>query len=160
MIPRPIAVACSLLLAVAGAPADDRVEAERAVRAALAVQVEAWNRGDLESFTSIYAEDAVFVTPDRVTRGRALVLERYRARYPDGTAMGKLTLEILETLPLGAVRQDVEGGQPGRVQGVTVTARWILEFAEGADPPRAEGYTLIVFRPRGNGWEIVRDASM
>lgn len=157
MILRLVPLAVVLVLLTSCATGDERqvadtgLDADRDVRAALATQVEAWNRGDLDAFTSIYADDALFVTPDGVTEGRALVLERYRRRYPDGAAMGVLSLDVLAS-------QVYSGG--GGVQAVTVTAKWTLVFAEEADPPKADGHTLIVFRPRGDGWEIVRDASM
>jgi hypothetical protein len=46
---------------------------------------------------------------------------------------------------------------PSRVHGVSVVARWRLEYA---DRDAAEGMTLIVLRRRGDGWEMVQDASM
>jgi hypothetical protein len=53
-------------------------------------QAASWNRGDLETFTSVYAEVAAFLTPSGVTHGRQAVLDRYRKRYPDRAAMGTL----------------------------------------------------------------------
>src|SRR5436305_8340181 len=72
-------------------------KAEDAVKAVLATQSAAWNRGDLEAFTAVYAEDASFLSPNGITHGRHQVLERYRLRYPDQKAMGTLTLETQET---------------------------------------------------------------
>jgi hypothetical protein len=46
---------------------------------------------------------------------------------------------------------------PSRVHSVSVVARWTLRRAGQAD---ATGLTLIVRRPRRDGWEIVQDASM
>jgi uncharacterized protein (TIGR02246 family) len=124
---------------------------EEQVAALLKTQAAAWSRGDLEAFTSIYAEDAAFLTSSGLTRGRREVLERYRKRYPDAAAMGKLTLEILEarTFPAG---QDAAG--------VSVAARWRLEYPQQAERKTAEGLTLVVFRKVGGLWEIVQDASM
>ena len=59
-----------------------------AVEALLKTQSDAWNRGDLETFTSVYAEDASFLSPTGLTQGRQQVLERYRRRYPDKKAHG------------------------------------------------------------------------
>ena len=47
--------------------------------------------------------------------------------------------------------------RPGRVHGVSVVARWRLAYAD-KDP--AEGWTLVVLRRRGGGWEMVQDASL
>src|SRR6266850_2434740 len=81
----------------------DRLEHERSERAArreiedlLAHQADAWNRGDIEAFCSVYADDATFLSPAGVTNGRQAVIDRYRSRYPDQAAMGQLSLEILE----------------------------------------------------------------
>lgn len=124
---------------------------EAQVAALLRMQAEAWSRGDLEAFTSVYAEDAAFLTADGLTRGRRDVLERYRKRYPDAAAMGKLTLEVLETRVF----------PPGKeAAGVSVAARWRLEYPGQADRKTAEGLTLVVLRRTEKSWEIVQDASM
>ena len=46
-------------------------------RMLLETQAAAWNRGDLEAFCSVYAEDALFLTAFGLTKGRAEVLARY-----------------------------------------------------------------------------------
>lgn len=124
--------------------------AATAVRALVADQVEAWNRGDVEAFCAGYAEDALFVSPSGLTRGRDEVLARYRKRYPDRAAMGTLAIEIEELRTMG---------EPGQgVSGVVAVGRWSLSYP---DKDEASGLTLIVFQPRaGGGWEIAEDASM
>jgi uncharacterized protein (TIGR02246 family) len=119
-------------------------EIRRAVTAVLDRQVRAWNRGDLEGFVSVYAADAAFVSPTGLTRGRQAVLDRYRKRYPDKAAMGTLSLEVVEV-------------RLADVHGASVVARWTLAYP---DKPAASGLTLLVLRPRGDGWEIIQDASM
>jgi ketosteroid isomerase-like protein len=93
---------------------------------------------------SAYVEDAVFVSPTGLTRGRPAVLERYRKRYPDQAAMGRLSLDIVETRLTGA-------------DGASVVARWSLAYP---DKPTASGLTLLVLHARGGEWLIVQDASM
>jgi peptidoglycan-N-acetylglucosamine deacetylase len=133
-------------------------EAREAVARLLDTQAGAWTRGDLEAFCSVYAEDAAFVTAKGVTRGRREVLERYRKRYPDAAAMGALTLEVLEMRPAWGTEVSVFGDAvPGRIQSLGVVARWTIRKP---DEPDATGFTLLVLRPRGDGWEIVQDASM
>src|SRR5687767_12656464 len=117
-------------LATAAAPVSDPGQA---VKALVLAQAKAWNAGDLDRFCAVYAEDATFVSPNGLTRGRGEVLARYRKRYPDRAAMGSLSFEFLETRALGS-------------GGVSLVARWKLSYPEKQP---AEGFTLIVFRPRG-----------
>ncbi len=118
-------------------------EAAGAADELLRRQAEAWNAGDLEGFCAAYAEDALFVTPQGVTRGRREVLERYRGRYRDRASMGRLSFETL----------DVREGSGS----ISVAARWSLEYA---DRPTASGYTLLVMHSLGGRLLIVQDASM
>jgi uncharacterized protein (TIGR02246 family) len=138
----------------AGEPGCAR-KAEEAVKAVLATQSAAWNRGDLEAFTAVYAEDASFLSPNGITHGRHQVLERYRLRYPDKKAMGTLTLEVQETRMFST-----GAGKSCAVQGVSVAAHWRLAYPDQPEKKTAEGSTLLVLRPRGGSWEIVQDASM
>lgn len=133
-------------------------EAREQVEGLLREQSEAWNRGDLAAFCSIYAEDAVFLSPTGVTRGRQAVMDRYLRRFPDRAAMGTLTLEPLEARTASGTEVSMQGdARPSRVHGVSVAARWTLRYPDRED---ATGLTLIVFRRHGDRWEIVQDASM
>ena len=121
-------------------------------------QAAAWNRGDLAAFTSVYDDDAVFVSPTGVTRGRAAVLERYRTRYPDQAAMGTLQLEIVEIRDVwGPEVTPLGDATPGDVHGASVVARWSLQREAAAS---TSGHTLIVLQRSGSTWRIVHDASM
>jgi len=119
------------------------------IRALLDEQAAAWTRGDLDAFCAGYAEDALFVSPTGLTRGRTEVLARYRSRYPDRAAMGALALELLE------VRAAPGEGPP---RAASAVARWTLS---GPQRETATGLTLLVFHRRGTGpWQVVQDASM
>jgi uncharacterized protein (TIGR02246 family) len=142
--------AAALLAAPRGGAAQGKDEPD--VTGALADQVAAWNRGDIEAFCAVYAEDAVFLSPSGVARGHQAVLERYRKKYPDRAAMGTLSLQPIETRTYGA---RAERSKVAR--GASVAARWTLRYP---DRPEATGLTLIVLQDRGAGWEIVQDASM
>ena len=133
-------------------------QAQAAVARLLDSQAAAWTRGDLEAFCSAYADDAVFVTANGITRGRREVLARYRQRYPAAAAMGALTLEVQEIRPAWGTEVSVFGDAvPGRVQSLGVVARWTIRRP---GQPAASGFTLLVLRPSGDGWEIEQDASM
>jgi uncharacterized protein (TIGR02246 family) len=136
--------ALSILATVAGASSAETAAAAAAheLRDLLAAQASAWSRGDLDAFAAVYAEDALFLSPSGTTRGRAELVARYRGRYPDAAAMGRLTLDVL----------DVRAG----ADTAGVAARWTLSYA---DRPEATGLTLLVFRRTAEGWQIVQDAS-
>ena len=143
----------------------DRIEHEREtatvradLEALLREQSDAWNRGDLEAFCSVYADDATFSSPSGLTRGREAVLERYRKRYPDSAAMGRLTLDIDVFEPVWGMEVDMAGDAvPGSIHGASIAARWTLAYT---DRPAATGRTLLVLHQTRSGWVIVQDASM
>jgi uncharacterized protein (TIGR02246 family) len=150
-----LAIALSFLLAQGAA--DPMVEtvshehgitdpAEIARHPAIAVlkqQALAWSRGDIDAFCSVYAEDALFVTPTGLTRGREAVRSRYKAKYPDAAAMGTLTLEPMDLRDFGDT--------------VAVAAKWTLAYP---DRPAATGWTLIVLHGVAGKWVVMQDASM
>jgi ketosteroid isomerase-like protein len=148
-----------------------RDAARGAVESLLAEQATAWNRGDLEAFCSAYAEDATFVSPSGTSRGRAMILERYRMKYADRAAMGTLTLEVVEGRAAGGPEISMLGdAMPGRIHAYSVAARWTLAFPEdggagaraASDTARTTrtGMTLLVLHRGADGWKIVQDASM
>jgi uncharacterized protein (TIGR02246 family) len=137
------------LLVLSGAGPDGGARTPDAIiKALVANQVAAWNRGDVAAFCAAYAEDASFLSPSGFTRGRLALIERYKKHYPNKAAMGSLTIEPLETRILPS---------EGNPETVTLAARWTLDYA---DKPSTSGLTLLVFRPRGSSWEIIQDASM
>jgi uncharacterized protein (TIGR02246 family) len=117
--------------------------------AVLQTQVAAWNRGDLTAFCEVYGDDATFLSPSGLTRGRQAVLERYQKRYPDKVAMGTLALEPIET-------RLAPPGETAAPLVVTIAARWTLSYP---DKPAATGLTLLVLHRLGARWQIVQDAS-
>lgn len=135
-----------------------RERARTAVTDLLTEQSAAWNRGDLEAFCAVYAEDAVFVTPKGLTQGRQAVLDRYRTSYPTLEAMGILSLEPVELREAWGFEPSPLGdAQPSRVHGISLVARWKLVKADGTE---ASGLTLLVFHRQAGRWMIVQDASM
>lgn len=135
-----------------------RREAHDEIDALLQTQARAWSRGDLPAFCAVYADDAVFVTADGIRRGREEILQRYRRRYVDRSAMGTLGLEIVELRTADGVEVSMLGdSRPSRIHGASVVARWTLSYPDRED---ASGLTLLVLRPTPEGWQIVQDASM
>jgi uncharacterized protein (TIGR02246 family) len=140
MTPLVLAGLIALAAPVAGATPSPGV----AIRTLLHDQAEAWNRGDLPAFCAVYADDATFISPSGLTRGRQAVLDRYQKKYVDRAGMGSLTLEVLEVRALDA-------------GSASLVARWTLTWP---DKPKAEGLTLLVFTKTKAGWRILQDASM
>lgn len=136
----------------------DEDEARAGAERLLEAQAAAWNRGDLEGFAAAYAADAAFVAPSGVAKGRQALLERYRKRYPDARAMGRLAFEVQEVRFAGGREVSLLGDAvPGRVHGMSVVARWRLSYP---DRPEASGMTLLVLAREGGRWVVVQDASM
>jgi ketosteroid isomerase-like protein len=120
----------------------DSGKAEEAIRDILRQQVEAWNRGDVDGFMNGYARSdrTTFVSGDDVRHGWNVVLQRYKARYPDKARMGKLTFRDLEVHTLSS-------------DAAVATGRWHLQRAN--DHPHGR-FTLIL-RLLPEGWRIVHD---
>ena len=115
---------------------------ERAIRAVIEAQREAWNRGDIPGYMDGYARsaDTVFISGDSVTHGWQTVLERYQKGYDTREKMGVLTFSDLEFNGLS-------------VDAVAVSGRWHLKRAN--DEPHGR-FTLIFRRTRA-GWRIIHD---
>jgi hypothetical protein len=63
-------------------------DAAREVSDLVAKQVAAWHARVLEGFCAPCAEDALFVSPSGLTRGRQAVHDRYVAKYGMGMGWG------------------------------------------------------------------------
>ncbi|MBZ0234510.1 MAG: nuclear transport factor 2 family protein, partial [Deltaproteobacteria bacterium] len=131
--------ACATSRATTGAfgPAD-----ERAVRAVLAAQEDAWNAGDIEGFMAGYArsEALVFTSGGKVRRGWQATHDKFVATY--GAAketMGTLAFEVLGVQPIGA-------------DGAVVLGRWSL-----AGPSAGAGVFSVVLERQADGWKVVHD---
>ena len=108
----------------------------------MTTQVDAWNKGDLSTFVTTYADDCLFVGK-QVVRGRAAVLARYQKTYSTPAAMGKLEFEDLEVHQLDP--------QVALVIGHFHLAR----TADGGGD--ASGVFSLVFHRIGGRWLIALD---
>lgn len=141
---RALRGALLLLLALAGcAAAPPAADGEAAqIRAVLAGQAAAWNRGDIDGFMQGYwnSEQLRFASGDSVTYGWAAANQRYHAHYPDRAAMGVLEFSDL----------DVELLAP---DAAIVFGRWALQ----REHDRPHGLFTLVLRKTVDGWKISRD---
>lgn len=129
------------------------------IEAILQAQSEDWSRGDVEAFTSAYAQDCTYISATAgLVQGRDALTERYRTGWPDPEAMGSLRLDILEIRPAYVTMKQLFGViESEGIGGMSIVARWTLTYQDG-EP--ATGLTLIVFRRIDGEWQIVQDASM
>jgi uncharacterized protein (TIGR02246 family) len=112
------------------------------IRAVMARQVAAWNRGDIDGFMDGYARsDATeFVSGDKITRGWQTVRDRYRKKYDSREKMGRLAFSQIKVTPLGA-------------DTAIVLGRW--QLSRQSDKPH--GIFTLLFRRTPAGWRIVHD---
>jgi uncharacterized protein (TIGR02246 family) len=135
-------------LSASAAGVDANTPATMAVRRVLAVQNEAWNRGDLEAFMQGYwkSEEIRFAGGDSFRYGWAATLKSYQKGYPDAAAMGKLDFDPVEVRELSP-------------DMVYVFGKWHLTRMNEAPEKAPHGlFTLIVERKDG-AWVITRDHS-
>lgn len=128
--------------AVFAGSACGEASATESIRAVLAAQTAAWNRGDLDGFMQGYANslEATFVSGDEVTHGWRTVRDRYAKKYDSAEKMGTLTFSGLTITPICD-------------DAALVLGSWSLERKE--DQPHGK-FTLL-FRKLPEGWRIVLD---
>lgn len=116
--------------------------AEKAIRSVMDAQVEAWNRGDIDTFMKSYwnSDMTEFVGSNGIVRGWQGVLERYRKSYPDRRAMGTLTFSDLEVTVLSSSAALVVG-----------------QFHLVRETDHPQGVFTLVFRKFPEGWRIIND---
>ena len=136
-----------LALITACAPSQSRVGDPAAeVRAVWNGGVEAWNRGDLDGFMTVYwnSPDLVFFSNKAETRGWQQTLERYRATYKsEGRQMGTLDFPKLDFKVLSP-------------EAVLARGQWRLKMPDGKE---STGMTSVTFLKLPEGWRIVHDHS-
>ncbi|MEQ1931367.1 MAG: nuclear transport factor 2 family protein, partial [Parvularculaceae bacterium] len=138
----PVAPAAAPVTTAAAAP--KARAAEDIIKSVLAAQTAAWNEGDLEAFMGVYWKDPAlrFVSGSTVSKGWKETMNRYRDRYGEGAAMGRLTLDAID---VDLVSDNV----------ATVVGRYRVDNAKGTD---AGLFTLVMKRFDGL-WRIVHDHS-
>lgn len=117
---------------------------QQEVQSALQSGVEAWNRGDLETFMKGYVQgaDLTYTAGGKVVRGSDALFQRYQTTYGDNKeSMGQLRFEEIETWPLGPDHALAMG-------------RWILDMRA---KPSVQGIFSLVLRRSPEGWLILHD---
>ena len=115
---------------------------ETAIQNVLDLQVEAWNKGDIDSFMQGYwnSEELCFIGASGVSYGWNKVLENYKKGYPDKEAMGKLSFDILEKRALSSDHYMVLGK---------------FQLERKVDMP--SGFFSLIWRKIDGNWKIISD---
>jgi uncharacterized protein (TIGR02246 family) len=125
---------------------------EAAIRAAMAAQVAAWNKGDVATFMQSYenSPDTTFVDTS-VHKGYEPILKRYEANYANAAQMGTLTFSNLEVRLLP--------GSCGAVEYAVVTGNFHLDRTQKGAATKDDGIFSLVWHKGPDGWKIVLDHS-
>ena len=117
---------------------------EQQIRQLLATQTESWIRGDMEGFMQTYwkSDSLMFIGKSGVKWGWQQTLNNYKKGYPDTTAMGKLSFDILQVKKLSDEYYYVVG-------------KWMLKRTIG---DLSGHYDLLLRKIKGK-WLIVADHS-
>lgn len=117
---------------------------EKAIRAVLETQRQAWNNGDIPTYMKGYWQNdsLMFIGKSGVTYGWEQTLLNYKKGYPDTAAMGKLDFTILQVKKLSDSFYFVVG-------------KWHLTRSIG----NVGGHFTLLFRKIKAQWVIVADHS-
>ena len=128
----------------AATPAD--TPATAAVRKMLAIQDEAWNRGDIEGFMQHYwkSDTIRFAGGDAFRHGWQATLESYKKGYPNEAAMGKLGFDLVEIREVNP-------------EMVYVFGKWQLTRANEAPEKAPRGLFTLIVEKKDGAWKITRD---
>jgi uncharacterized protein (TIGR02246 family) len=133
-----------LLFLAASFLANAQSKEEKDIRALLAAQTTAWNRGDIEGFMQTYwkSDSLMFIGKTGVHWGWQETLENYKKGYPDTTAMGQLSFDIIQVKNLSPEYYYVVG-------------KWMLKRSIG---DLSGHYDLLLRKIKGK-WYIISDHS-
>ena len=111
------------------------------IQSTLDAQAAAWNEGDIERFMEPYwhSPDLTFSSGGKVTRGWQDTLNRYKARYPTRSDMGRLRFSELEMTQIAP-------------HAALVLGRWHLDRKE----PVGGSFSLVLRKDAGR-WVIIHD---
>lgn len=123
---------------------------EAAIRAAMTMQVEAWNRGDIAAFMQVYedAPDTTFIGMT-VRKGFRPILERYQKSYATREQMGTLSFSDVDVRMIA--------GSCGAAEVALVTGKFHLARTAHGEAAKDDGIFSLVLRKGTQGWKIILD---
>lgn len=133
-----------LLFFSAGLLCQAQSKDEQQIRHLLTMQTQSWNRGDIEGFMQTYwkSDSLMFIGKSGVQWGWQQTLNNYKKSYPDTTAMGQLSFDILQIRKLSNEYYYVVG-------------KWMLQRTIGD----LSGHYDLLLRKINGKWVIVADHS-
>jgi ketosteroid isomerase-like protein len=145
-----LAVLCVALPIATQAPASPDNPDRKAIEAAMATQVAAWNHADIPGFMQVYenSADTTFIGA-HVAKGFTPILERYKANYSTAKQMGALTFTNLDVRLLPSTC--------GKVEFAVVTGNFHLERTAKGAATKDDGTFSLVWRKGAQGWKILLD---
>jgi ketosteroid isomerase-like protein len=140
----------ALFLLLAGGRLFAQAGDEATIRAAIAAQVDAWNRADVPGFMQAYehSPETTFIGVN-IGKGYEKILERYEKNYTTREQMGTLTFHDLEVRILPS--------SCGKAEFAIVTGRFHLERTQKGEAKKDDGIFSLVWRKGPQGWKIVLD---
>jgi uncharacterized protein (TIGR02246 family) len=145
-----LAIAMTVASAVATAQSGTAKQTdEAAIRAVIATQAEAWNRGDIQGFMTSYEDspETTFVGTTSINKGFRPILERYKQGYANHAQMGTLSFKDLEIRLLPSAS--------GVYEYAVATGRFHLERAVKGTATKDDGIFSLVWHKGKDGWQIV-----
>jgi ketosteroid isomerase-like protein len=135
---------CIMILILTSSSSFAQSTDETAIRQVLSEQSKAWNKGDIDSYMKGYwnSDSLVFIGKNGPKYGYKTTLENYKKSYPNTSAMGKLTFNLLQLKPLSANYYSIIG-------------EWHLQRTIGD----LQGYFTLLFEKINNKWVIIMDHS-
>ncbi|MBN4065790.1 nuclear transport factor 2 family protein [Candidatus Amoebophilus asiaticus] len=117
---------------------------EKEIMSILNQQLDCWNKGDISCFMQGYwhSDSLMFIGKSGITYGWDNTLKNYKKRYPDKTAMGKLSFDIIKIQNIGK-------------NAFHVTGKWALNRIEDD----LNGYFTLLWKKIDGDWKIVMDHS-
>ena len=144
-----LSLGCSFVRSAAAQANEPKDTTE--IRAVIAAQAAAWNKGDIDNFMKSYEDspETTFVGAASVNKGYGQVLERYRKNYSTRELMGTLTFRDLEVRLLPSAS--------GKPEYALVTGRFHLDRTAHGAASKDDGIFSLVFHKTDGAWKIVLD---
>ncbi len=123
-----------------------KISDEQQIRNALQIQMDAWNKGDLNTFMVVYwnNDSLKFIGKKGITYGWKSTLDNYQKSYPDKESMGILNFDLIEVKRLSVLYYHVIG-------------KWHLKRSENKGD--LTGHFTLLFKKIKKSWVIVMDHS-
>lgn len=121
-----------------------QTSSEKEIATRLHQSAAAWNTGSVEKFMEDYwhSDSVMYIGKSGVTYGYDNILNNYRKSFPDTTAMGKLSFDLIHVKELSP-------------EYVFVVGKYTVKLPNGS----ASGHFTLVWKKINGKWLIISDHS-